>query len=99
MATIRTTCSACGIVELTTEDVGLEVVPGLHEGRYRFDCPCCGTTQRRPVSRQFVGVLLATGVEYDIVPTENPITDEEIEAFSKDLDGRGWFKEIAASDS
>jgi hypothetical protein len=99
MTTIRTTCSICGDVELTIDDVGLELSPGADEGRYRFDCPFCGATQRRPASRRVVSVLLATGVEYDVVPTASPITEEEITAFSQALDGHGWFKELVSSDS
>ena len=99
MTTIRTTCATCGVVELTPADVVLELAAGAGEGRYRFDCTMCGSTQRHPVGRRAVSVLLATGVGYDVVPTAGPITDEEIEAFSRSLDGSGWFREIAASDS
>ena len=99
MTTIRTTCTSCGDVELTIDDVGLEMASGSDEGRYRFDCPFCGTTQRRPASRRVVSVLLATGVGYDIVATASPITEEEIEAFSQALDGQEWFWELASSDS
>ena len=99
MTTIRTTCTTCGDVELTTSDVGLELSASAEEGRYRFDCPFCGTTQRRPASQRVVSVLLATGVGYDIVATASAITEAEIEDFSKDLDGQDWFQELAASDS
>ena len=99
MTTIRTTCTTCGDVELTTSDVGLEISAGADEGRYRFDCPFCGTTQRRPASQRVVSVLLATGVAYDIVATASAITEEEIATFSNDLDGQDWFQELAASDS
>ena len=44
-------------------------------------------------------MLLATGVGYDIVATASAITEDEITAFSRDLDGQGWFQELAASDS
>jgi predicted RNA-binding Zn-ribbon protein involved in translation (DUF1610 family) len=99
MTTIRTTCTTCGDVELTIADVGLELAAGANEGRYRFDCPFCGTTQRRPASHRVVSVLLATGVGYDIVVTASAITEAEIEAFARDLDGQDWFQELAASDS
>ena len=99
MTTIRTTCSTCGDVELTTADVALEISSGAHGGRYRFDCPFCGTTQRRPATQRVVSVLLATGVSYDIVATASEITEEEIASFANDLDGHDWFEELAASDS
>jgi hypothetical protein len=44
-----------------------------------------------------VSILLATGVEYEIVSASGPITEDEIAAFSKALDEDGWFSEIAAS--
>lgn len=99
MTTIRTTCTTCGDVELTTADVDLELSSGAHDGRYRFDCPFCGTTQRRPASQRVVSVLLATGVSYEIVATASAITEEEIATFASDLDGHDWFQELAASDS
>ncbi|MEN8233846.1 MAG: hypothetical protein ABFR89_02845 [Actinomycetota bacterium] len=99
MTTIRTTCGSCGDIELTTDDVGLELSAGADEGRYRFDCPFCGLTQRRPASRRVVSVLLATGVGYDVVATASPITEIEIDEFTRALDGDGWFKELVASDS
>jgi predicted RNA-binding Zn-ribbon protein involved in translation (DUF1610 family) len=98
MTTIRTTCPSCGDVELTIDDVGLEMAVGADEGSYRFECPFCGTTQRRPASRRVVSVLLATGVTYEIVATANPITEDEIVEFSAALDGEDWFREVASFD-
>ena len=98
MTTIRTTCPSCGDVELTVDDVGLEMAVGAAEGRYRFDCPFCGATQRRPASRRVVSVLLATGVAYEIVATASPITEEEISEFTASLDGEDWFKDVASFD-
>ncbi len=102
MTTIRTTCDRCGDVELTTEDVGLELVADGGEGRYRFSCPLCGRTQRRPASQRVVSILLATGVGYEIVGagspgTSDPITEDEIAAFARALDQGDWFEELAAS--
>jgi len=98
MTTIRTTCPSCGDVELTVDDVGLEMAVGAEEGRYRFECPFCGTTQRRPASRRVVSVLLATGVSYEIVTTASPITEDEITEFADALDGEDWFREVASFD-
>jgi predicted RNA-binding Zn-ribbon protein involved in translation (DUF1610 family) len=98
MTTIRTTCPSCGDVELTVEDVGLEMAIGAEEGRYRFQCPFCGMLQRRPASRRVVSVLLATGVTYEIVATASPITEDEIDDFVTALDGEDWFREVASFD-
>jgi hypothetical protein len=97
MTTIRTTCKRCGDVELTTSDIGLELAAEGSTGNYRFGCPFCGLVQRRPANHRVVSILLATGVEYEIVSASGPITEDEIAAFSKALDEDGWFSEIAAS--
>ena len=98
MTTIRTTCPSCGDVELTVDDVGLEMAVGAEEGRYRFECPFCGTMQRRPASRRVVSVLLATGVTYEIIATASPITEQEIKEFASALNGEDWFREVASFD-
>jgi len=98
MTTIRTTCSRCGDVELTTSDVGLELAGEGGEGRYRFDCPLCGETERRPANHRVVSILLATGVAYEIVPVETPITESEITRFVRELNEGDWFRELAATD-
>jgi len=97
MTTIRTTCKRCGDVELTTADIGLELVAEGSTGNYRFECPFCGVMQRRPANDRVVSILLATGVNYEIISATGPITEEEIEHFSRALDEDGWFSEIAAS--
>lgn len=96
MTTIRTTCSRCGDVELTTGDVGLELLEHRGEGHYRFDCPTCGCTQRRPASHRVVSILLATGVAFEIVQPQ--ITEAEIEQFVARLDNEDWLNELLASD-
>jgi len=98
MTTIRTTCSRCGDVELTTDDVGLELVGHGGEGRYRFNCPVCGLTERRPANHRVVSILLATGVDCEIVADESPITEREIERFVRELNQGDWFSELAATD-
>ena len=99
MTTIRTTCNRCGDVELTTQDVGLELAADGGTGRYRFRCPFCFAVQRRPANQRVVSILLATGVEYEIVPAAGPITESEIQSFARALEADGWFSELAASES
>ncbi len=99
MTTIRTTCNRCGDVELTTRDVGLELEAEGAEGSYRFCCPFCGTTQRKPANQRVVSILLATGVGYEIVGSPEPITEEEIARFAKVLDREDWFTLLVSSGS
>lgn len=84
MTTIKTTCSHCGDVELAPDDLVLELDPNQSEGSYRFSCPECGDTQRRPANSRVVSVLLATGVAYEVMRLE-PITEDEIEEFVVNL--------------
>jgi predicted RNA-binding Zn-ribbon protein involved in translation (DUF1610 family) len=80
MTTIKTTCSRCGDVELTPNDLALELEPSEESGTYRFNCPECGEVERRPANARVVSVLLATGVAYEVVRPD-PITEGEIERF------------------
>jgi hypothetical protein len=80
MTTIKTSCIRCGGIHLTPNDVALELRPGRREGDYRFKCPTCAAPQRRPANPRVVGVLLATGVTFEVVDP-HPITELEIAAF------------------
>lgn len=96
MTTIRTTCDRCGDVELTTSDIGLELRPAATAGTYRFECPFCTMVQRRPANSRVVSILLATGVEYEIVDDTGPITEDEIDAFAAALEQDGWYTQITS---
>ncbi|HEX9866600.1 MAG TPA: hypothetical protein VGC03_16680 [Acidimicrobiia bacterium] len=80
MTTIKTTCTRCGDIHLTPDDVALELRPGGREGDYRFKCPTCTEPQRRPANSRVVSVLLATGVTFEVI-NPDPITEREITAF------------------
>jgi hypothetical protein len=80
MTTIKTTCTRCGDIHLTPEDVALELHPGGREGDYRFKCPSCTAQQRRPANSRVVSVLLATGVSFEVI-NPDPISESEIDAF------------------
>lgn len=90
MTTIRTTCAICGDVELIPTELVLELTAMSGTGTYVFACPDCGDTQRRPASHRVVSILLATGVSYEVVDERGPITEEEIERFTADLDRADW---------
>ena len=44
-----------------------------------------------------MSILLATGVDYEIMTVTGPITEDEIMGFATALDEEGWFSELAAS--
>lgn len=90
MTTIRTSCKRCGDVELTPNDVTLELTSSSETGTYLFDCPVCHEQQRRPANHRVVSVLLATGVIYEVVPDGSPITEDEIREFAQALDRDDW---------
>lgn len=97
MTTIRTTCKGCGDIELTTGDLGLELAADDSTGSYRFTCPKCGIIQRKPANHRVVSILLATGVDYAIVPRLGAITEAEIADFARALDDGGWHSELTSS--
>lgn len=95
MTTIKTTCAHCGDVELGPDDIWLELDPSKSSGAYRFFCPSCDSLQRRPANARIVSVLLATGVSYDVVPSD-PITETEIAEFVDALHtAQDWAKLLA----
>lgn len=65
MTTIRTTCPACGEVDLRPEAVSLCVEEPGRDGSYRFTCPRCGEVVEKPADRRIVALLLSAGVEFD----------------------------------
>ncbi len=95
MTTIRTTCSRCGDIELTPRDLALELAPSSGTGHYRFECPYCGGVERRPASQRVVSILLATGVVYDVVEEDDPITEDEIREFRQAIDADDWLRNLA----
>lgn len=80
MTTIKTTCTRCGDIHLTPGDVALELRPDGREGDYCFKCPRCTSEQRRHANSRVVSVLLATGVQFEVIDPD-PITETEIDAF------------------
>jgi len=99
MTTIRTTCEGCGDVELSTSDIALELTGAGAAGSYRFSCPTCSSVQVRPATRRVVSILLATGVNYEIVLSTAPITESEIDDFIGQLAEDDWISKLVASES
>jgi hypothetical protein len=96
VTTIRTTCSRCGDIELTHSNLRLELSPEWTSGTYRFECPYCDEIERRPASQRVVTILLAAGVEYEVVDADQPITESEIDSFVAHLDREDWISELTS---
>ena len=84
MTRIKTTCDDCGVINLSIEELLLEIHEDGSFGSYSFSCPNCELPSSRPAGHRVVMVLLATGVEYVVVAGN--ITEDEIEAFVSSLD-------------
>ena len=65
MATIRASCSDCGDVELTTDDVTVRVCLDDDRGEYRFTCPVCSMVVVKPAEHRTIDLLVASGVHMD----------------------------------
>ncbi len=64
MATIRASCTDCGDVELTTDEVKVRVCTADNQGTYSFRCPSCRMTVVKPAEPRTVDLLVASGVAY-----------------------------------
>ena len=94
MTTIRTTCPACGEVELLPGELSLELTALSGTGSYLFECPSCGNQQRRPANHRVVSILLATGVGYEVIDDPDRITETEIARFSAALESGDWIDQL-----
>jgi hypothetical protein len=98
LTSIRTSCIDCGDVELSIDDIALELPDAGGEGRYRFNCPSCGATYHRPASAKVIEALLAIGAAWHPRSEASPITDTEIAEFVATLDTDDWLGEITSPD-
>jgi len=62
MTTIRASCSICGDVELTVDDVEVRICETTDVGEYTFDCPECSHLVRREAEPRIIDLLVASGV-------------------------------------
>lgn len=76
VAWIRASCSTCGDVELSIDDVQLIMCASTNEGSYVFRCPRCSLIVSKPAEENVVDVLVASGVRLSVwrLPAE---LDEE----------------------
>ena len=100
MTSIRTTCGACGDIELVPGDLWLELEANEAEGQYAFNCPYCENTERKPASQRVVTILLASGVRYEVPDEpdaeEDHISEAEIISFTDKLDQEDWSRHLEA---
>ena len=64
MATIRASCSDCGDVELTTNDVNVRICDDDNSGTYSFRCPYCQMTIVKSAETRTIDLLVASGVAF-----------------------------------
>lgn len=99
MATIRATCSDCGDVEMTSEDVEVRVCVDNGLGSYTFRCPRCAMAVAKAAEPRIVELLIASGVrlrrwrlpaELDEQRVGDPIDHDDLLDFHRLLgdDGR-----------
>jgi predicted RNA-binding Zn-ribbon protein involved in translation (DUF1610 family) len=76
MTRIRANCPDCGDVELAPDEMLIEVTHDnddlVGEGsNYRFVCPDCASTVRKPADDRIVQLLISGGVPLQV--TEDPV--------------------------
>lgn len=62
MTTIRASCTICGDIELTVDEVEVRVCETTSFGEYTFDCPRCTHLVRREAEPRILDLLVASGV-------------------------------------
>jgi len=96
VTSIRTTCEACGEIELVPGDLWLELESDRAFGQYAFKCPYCDNTERKPASERVVTILLASGVRYEVCADSSRISEAEIISFANQLDQHDWARHLEA---
>jgi hypothetical protein len=105
MTTIKATCTGCGEVDLTAEDILLRIGAARAVNTYGFTCPECAEFVEKPADERIVRLLLSGGVTP--VPVHVPaevleihdgptITYDDVLDFHEMLQGANWFSELAS---
>jgi len=105
VATVRASCPTCGDVELTTNEVQVQVCTATGQGTYSFVCPSCRLIVNKPAERRVVELLVAAGVRqvnWDL-PAElaepksgPPITYDDLLEFHFEMESDSWFDNLIA---
>jgi hypothetical protein len=105
VAWIRASCSTCGDVELSIDEVQLMMCASTSEGSYVFRCPTCRLIVSKAAEENVVDVLVASGVRLSMwhLPAEleeqhfgPPIGYDELLEFHFALRDDAWMEEINA---
>lgn len=105
MAWIRASCSTCGDVELSIDEVQLLMCGSTSEGSYVFRCPACHLLVSKAAEENVVDVLVASGVRLSVwhLPAEldeqhcgSPIGYDELLEFHFQLRDDAWTEELNA---
>ena len=114
MTRIRANCPDCGDVELAPEDMLIEVAHDesdlVGEGSsYRFVCPDCATTVRKPADERIVQLLVSGGVPLEVAEPQEapliahpeqasggpPLTHDDLLDLHLLLERENWFQALA----
>lgn len=108
MTRIRARCPECGDVEFSIDDL-LVIGTADSATAYRFRCPTCADLVDRSAVPDVIELLLSAGARHDPYATpivggrriarnhRTPITERELDQFSKLLDTPDWFKALESS--
>ena len=68
MVRILTICQHCGDVEVTLDDISVQVWLDTDHGEYTLQCPNCATVTVWPASPETIDLLVASGAAIETVP-------------------------------
>ena len=103
MTTIKATCTECGEIDLTADQILLRIGNATTSNTYAFTCPGCGEFREKPADERIVRLLLSGGVMPQLVhvPAEAleakqgpPINYDDVLAFHELLEQDNWFDQL-----
>ncbi|MCA1840783.1 MAG: hypothetical protein ABR507_00800 [Actinomycetota bacterium] len=86
MTNIRATCPGCGEVDLTADDIELQISHDEDESVYSFSCPKCVTDVSKPADARIIQLLLSGGVKAKIVEPAMHVSGDPIFTYDDLLD-------------
>jgi hypothetical protein len=103
MTTIKATCTRCGEISLTADDILLRIGATASRNTYGFNCPECSEFVEKPADERVIRLLLSGGV----MPVLNHVPAEALEhkegpainyddllVFHELLKGESWFEHL-----
>lgn len=98
MTTIKTTCPACGEIDLVPEDIELHTDPTAgRDSFYAFGCPECLLVVRKRADERVVRLLVSVGVACVALRTvtdDPPFTYDDLLDLHALLATDGWFDDL-----